>query len=96
MEGIIDFAKGIWDDLVQFLEDLPIKIFKGLLDAMAGVIESLDPPAFMDQPIGDSLGPVMEYIGYFMAQGGVNEAMAILTAAIMFRLTRKAVTLGRW
>jgi hypothetical protein len=96
MEGIIEFVKGIWDDLVEFGEELPIKALKGMLDAMASVIETMNPPDFMDQPIGNSLGPVMEYIGYFMAQAGINEALALLTAGIMFRLSRKAVTLGRW
>jgi len=50
----------------------------------------------MDTPISDQMGPVMEFIGYFMSEAGLTQAFAMIASAYMFRLGRKAITLGRW
>lgn len=93
----LDFYKGIWDDFVEFLSDLPITILKGILDAVAGILELLPAPSFLSSGgLGDALGPAMPYIGYFLERSGFGEAVGLITLAVVFRLTRKAVTLGRW
>lgn len=92
----LEFWKGLWVDFVEFLTDLPIKLLKLLLDALAGLLESLTPPEFMATSIGDVLGPVQPYIGYFVSQSGVGQAMGILAAGLAFRLARKLLTLGQW
>lgn len=92
----IDFWKGLWTDFVEFLVDLPVSIIKGILDAVAGIFESIPVPDFMNQSLGDALGPAMPYIGNFAAQAGLGQAFSILAAGLAFRLLRKALTLGQW
>lgn len=92
----LEFWKGVWDDFVDFLTELPALILKELLDFFATLIEALDPPSFLNQSLGDSLGPTMNYIGFAVAQSGLSEAMGLLGAAIGFRLLRKIATLGQW
>lgn len=90
------FWKGLWDDGTEYLDDWPIRILKSFLDGVLKVLNGIVPPDFMATPISDQLGPVMEFIGFFLSQSGITEACAMLLSAVMFRLGRKAITLGRW
>lgn len=92
----LEFWKGMWDDFVEFITDLPAAVLESILGVIAGLIESLTPPDFMDQSLGDVLGPTMPYIGSFLAQSGFAEAFALLGAGLAFRLLRKLFTLGQW
>lgn len=92
----IEFWKGLWDDFVEFMGDLPIQILKKFLDGVLVVLNKITPPEFMSTPISDHLGPIMEYIGFFLSQAGITQAFAMLLSAFLFRLSRKAITLGRW
>lgn len=92
----LEFWKSLWTDTVEFISELPAWILSEILDALASLLESLNPPQFMDQSIGVVLGPTGPYIGYFLNQSGFAEAFAILGLGLAFRLTRKLVTLGQW
>jgi len=97
MEGIIAFIKGIWDDFTQWASDFPIAVLKGFLDAVYYVISLIPVPDFLSNyQIGSILGPVEPYIGYFVQQTGVGNALLIVLSGVTFRLTRKLLTLGQW
>lgn len=92
-----DFYKGIWDDFVEYLDDLPIQILKGILEAVVQVFQSVPKPEFLSQySLGAVMGPVMNDIGYFLASSGLSTALGLITAALLFRVTRKIVTFGLW
>ncbi|MCY1278778.1 hypothetical protein D9M68_226430 [compost metagenome] len=68
-----------------------------MLDAVAGIFEAVDPPDFLTQhSLASSMGPVMHDIGFFLAQSGLSTALSMISAAILFRMVRKIVTLGFW
>lgn len=93
----LDFYKGLWDDFVEYFDELPIKILKGVLDAVLSVMQSITPPDFLSShKLGDVLAPVMPYIGHFLAQAGISQGLALIASAVMFRVTRKLVTFGKW
>lgn len=93
----LEFWKGVWADFTQFLTDLPIKTLDGILNAVAGVLESIVPPDFMTQyQLGDVLAPTMPYIGYFLAQAGISQGLSLIVAAVAFRVMRKVLTFGLW
>lgn len=92
----LEFWKGMWEDFVQFITELPAVILTEILDALASIFESLVPPSFMEQGIGAVLGPTAPYIGSFLTQSGFAQSFAILGVGLAFRLTRKLVTLGQW
>ena len=46
------FAQWVW----QFISNLPLRIFQGLLDALAGVINALPVPSFFAQASGAFAG----------------------------------------
>lgn len=93
----LEFWKGLWDDFVQYLDDLPLRILKKFLDAIATLIESVSPPDFLQgHSLGEYLGPAMQYIGYFLDRAGVDTAIALLASAVAFRAVRKILTFGLW
>lgn len=96
MEYITGLLKGLWADFLEFMGDWFLLTLAKLLDAVAGLLESLTPPDFTYTSLSDTLGPAMPYIGSFLAQSGITEAFALLAAAFAFRVVRKIVTLGRW
>jgi|LSQX01.2.fsa_nt_gb hypothetical protein len=93
----IDFWKSLWDDFIEWMLDFPIWLLSVVLDAIATVIEAINPPSFMSGGgLSGALGPTAQYIGSFLAQSGFAEAFGILGIGLAFRLTRKLVTLGQW
>lgn len=92
----LDFWKGLWDDSTQYLDELPVRTLKGFLEGVLEVLNTMEPPDFMGTSISDQLGPVMEFIGYFLTMAGVPAAIGMIGSAVMFRLGRKVMTLGRW
>jgi hypothetical protein len=92
-----DFWKGIFTDLTEYLDDWPIQALKGILNAVLSVFNTVVPPDFLHTyALGETLGPVMQYIGFFLAQAGLSQAMGVIAAAVVFRVVRKAVTFGLW
>lgn len=92
----LEYIKGVWDDFVEFLTDLPLVILKAFLDGVAAVFSAIPVPDFMTHSITGQLGPLNQYIGYFLVQSGFAQGLALLAAGLVFRLTRKALTLGQW
>lgn len=93
----LDFYKGVWDDFVEYFDELPIKVLKGVLEAISAVLESITPPDFLtNYQLGDVLAPTMPYIGHFLAQAGLSQGLALIATAIAFRVTRKILTFGMW
>ena len=93
----LEFWEGVWDDFTEYLDELPIKILKGVLDAVAGVLEGIVPPEFLNNyQLGDVLAPTMPYIGFFLAQAGVSQGLSLIAAAVLFRVMRKVLTFGWW
>jgi hypothetical protein len=91
------FYEGLWDDFVEYMDDLPIKVLKGVLEAVAEVLEAIDAPDFLStHQLGDVLAPVMPYIGHFLAQAGISQGLSLIAAAIAFRVSRKILTFGMW
>lgn len=92
-----EFWKGIWDDFTQYMDDLPIKALKGILESIADVLAGIQPPDFLaDHRLGDVLAPAMPYIGYFLAQSGLSVGLGLIASAIAFRVSRKVLTFGIW
>ena len=93
----IDFWKALWTDFVEYMQDLPIIVLKAFLEAVLKILGTLPVPEFVTQyRLSDVMSDAMPYIGYFLALSGVSNALAMIASAVVFRLMRKAITLGRW
>lgn len=89
---------GMLADVFEFFLDLPLVILKGILDGVLYLLESIPVPSFLDgggalQSVFSALpNDVQYFVGFF----GIQYALAIIGAGVIFRLTRKALTLGQW
>jgi hypothetical protein len=92
----LEFWRSLFDDFIQWFLDFPVWILHTILDAIASVFESINPPAFVAAGLDQVLGPTAPYIGFFLARSGFAEALALLGVGLAFRFTRKLLTLGQW
>lgn len=86
----------IWTSIVEFFSDLPVEILDGFLSAVATLVELIPSPDFLSnglQPVFNSMGPD---ITFFVVQFRIAEGLALLGLAVLFRMTRKALTLFQW
>jgi len=91
------FYKGLWEDFTEYWDDFPILVLKGVTEAVAGIIESIAPPDFLAQyRLADVMAPAMGDLGYFLAQAGISQALAMIATAVVFRVMRKFLTFGIW
>ncbi len=93
-EKITKFFSEWWDKVVEFLLWLPIKIFDLFLDAVATIIEAIPSPDFI---VNNALGDyIHEDVLWLASQTSVNDGLAIIAAATVFRFLRRVLTLGIW
>lgn len=109
-DALVGWLKLIFDSLMTFLIDLPLLIFKKILDlilwgfaqlngsldcCISGVTNAANSlQSKFDQL--SSLPLVGESFCFFFSGMGLDTAFACLTAALTFRFMRKLVTMGRW
>ncbi len=94
---IFEWLGGIFVDFMEFIADLPVLILSGILDGVIYMLTMIPVPGFIE---GASLqgafnglsGDVLYLVGFF----GIPGALSIVGSGVLFRLTRKAFTLGQW
>lgn len=94
---IFEWFKGMFVDFMEFITDLPLVILRGFLDGVLFLLESIPVPDFLAgaslQTLFNALHPDLQY---FVSFFGIHFALGALGAGLVFRLTRKAFTLGQW
>ena len=86
-----------WQNVQDFLLDIPKLIFEGVLGALASVIEALPVPDFVQtNGLAVAVGALGNDIQYLLAVSGFAVGLGILGSGFAFRLLRKAVTLFQW
>jgi len=87
-----DFFTAIWD----FVADALINALELLLQGIVTVFTAIPVPAFMSSGLGTAMGQISGDVWFFASHFRLGECLAILGAAVVFRLLRKAVTLFQW
>lgn len=94
---LFEWFKGLFLDLMEFVTDIPLAILRGFLEGVLYLLESIPVPTFLAgaslQPLFNALHPdILYFVDFF----GIDIALGIFGAGVLFRLTRKALTLGQW
>lgn len=94
IRGVVTkFFSAIKDFFLDFL-DLAVKT---LVDGLLLVVNSIPAPDFLSQfsicGFLNSAGPT---VGWILGTFHVAEGVVMVTAALVFRMTRKALTLFQW
>lgn len=97
---IFEWFLGMLKDIMEFFADLPVLIFEGILDGVIYLLSAIPVPEFMAsgsqgalQVAFNALHPDVQYLVNFF---GIHLGLAVIGAGVLFRLTRKAATLGQW
>lgn len=94
---LFEWFKGLFSDFMEFISDLPTLIFGGILDGVIYALSLIPVPSFLEQGmmqrLFDAMGPD---VLYFVDLFGIDNGLGMIGLAIVFNLTRKALTLGQW
>lgn len=97
---IFEWFLGMLKDVLEFFADLPVLIFEGILDGVIYLLSAIPVPEFLDTSNGgilqvafSGLHPDVQYLVNFF---GIHYGLGVIGAGVLFRLTRKAATLGQW
>ena len=87
-----DVFKAVWD----LIADAFINVLELLLQGILAVLSAIPVPAFMSSGLSSAMGQISGDVWFFASHFRLAECLAILGAAVVFRLTRKLVTLFQW
>lgn len=95
---IFEWFKGMFLDFLEFVTDLPVLIFEGILDGVIYLLSAIPVPDFMSgggllQSVMSGLSSDVQYLVSFF---GVPQGLMLIGSGVLFNLTRKALTLGQW
>lgn len=94
IETIKQLIRDFFQSLKNLLESFFLTITDWVLSAIAAILEAIDPPQFLTQYNLQSLVP--DSVVYFLSVSGFGQCLAIISAAYVFRIIRRFVTLGIW
>jgi len=101
LQDITDFIRRqverLWDAIVLFFRDLVMYAIEKMLDLIALAFEKLPVPEFLTQyKLGTLFANAGPTIGFFVNIFKIPECMAVIALGIVFFITRKILTLGKW
>lgn len=95
-EWLIGLIKSFFTGLFDFVKDVFIAILDLLLSGVLALISAIPVPSFLSGGLNSALNAIGPDVWFFAGHFHLPECMAILGAAVTFRLARKAVTLFQW
>lgn len=91
-----DLVKDIFKAIWNLLTDIVIGILEALLNALLALLSAIPAPSFMAGGFQTFINAIPGEVLYFASGFRLPECFAILGAAVLFRLTRKGLTLFQW
>ena len=96
MSAILEYLGCLWDAFVAFLYDISVWVFRGIVEAFASIADLLSVPEALTSGLSSVYSALDPGLLYFLNVSSVPAALAIIGAGVVFRITRKLVTLGKW
>ena len=96
IEDIENYLNCLWAAFMAFMDDLPVKVVRSLVEGLIDLFALIPVPAELSRGMADLWANLDPGIIYFLSQSGIPPALALLAIGATFRVTRKIITLGRW
>lgn len=94
---LADQIRSVWDAFVAFMHDFGVFLVETVLDLVNVIIHAIPSPEFLQQlslcAILSNAGP---WASWAISTFRIGEALALLAAALVFRLLRVFLTLFQW
>ena len=91
-----DQLEAIWSALLQLIADVFWWIVETTLGLFASIIEAIPVPSFLTNGLDGLFSGLDPAVLYFVGLFRIPEGLTMLGVAVVFRLTRKLLTLGQW
>ncbi|WP_077529475.1 hypothetical protein [Vreelandella utahensis] len=96
LDWIKELIKAIFDAFWDLLSDIGLILLSAILDIFLLIISFLTLPSFFAGGLSEFLGGIDPAVMYFLSKSGLGAGLELIGAGVMFRLTRKLLTLGQW
>lgn len=94
---IFEWFLGMLKDILEFFTDLPLIVLRGVLDGAIYLLGLIPVPSFISGGLlQTAFNGLNNDVQYLVAFFGIPAALSIIGVGVVFRLTRKALTLGQW
>lgn len=95
-DWLLELVKKAFDAAWDFITDIFVSILAAFLDAISTLLGALPVPSFMSGGLSTVLGQISPDVWFFASHFKFSQCFAVLGAAVVFRLTRKVLTLFQW
>lgn len=93
----LSWIYGLFKDFKLLALALPLLVFEGITGGISYIIYKIPVPDFLSGGgMSVLFSALPDTVTYFVWFFGLPEALAVFGAGVLFRLTRKALTLGQW
>lgn len=96
LQWFLDVFSEIFEAIWFIVEDLGVLLLETFLGLFLAIISFLTLPSFIAGGLGSFLADIDPGILYFLSKSGLSTGFDLIGAGVMFRLTRKLLTLGQW
>jgi len=87
----------LWKAIVDFFRDLVLYAIEQVLNLVAHAVEKLPVPEFLDEyKLGTLFANAGPTVAWFVNIFKIPECMTVISLGIVFFITRKILTLGKW
>lgn len=95
---LVGLVTAIFTQLVTWVHDFAVWVFDAVLSVISAAVVAIPVPAFLASGVnvGTTLAGMPAFTLYVLAQLNIGACLSVISAGIVFRLVRKAVTLGQW
>jgi hypothetical protein len=96
LEWFLDVFKEIFTALWEFTADIGVFLLESVLEVFLLVISFLTLPTFLAAGLGSYVADIDPGVIYFLSKSGLTTGFDLIGMGVMFRLSRKLLTLGQW
>lgn len=93
---LISLIKQLFKDVADFLKDIFVTLLEVVLQAVQAIIAEIPVPQFLQSGLGGLFAALPGDVWFFLSHLKLPQCFAVLSAAVLFRLARKAATLFQW
>ncbi|MGA4637426.1 hypothetical protein ACPA5B_26470 [Pseudomonas solani] len=94
---IFEWLKGLFLDVMEFFLDLPLVVFKGVIEGALYLLTAIPVPDFLaSYSLGAMFAALPAALQFFVGAFNLHLVFLIISAGVAFRLLRKVLTLGQW
>ena len=95
-DALIKWLKSYWEDFEEYLGYLPIELLDGLLKAVTKLLKEIPVPEFISDGLQSAVNDFPPMVKWLIAETQIELCLQIILAAVLFRISRKFLTLGWW